>query len=138
MIQNRHITVRTSALLCLLATSSCNTATSDLDIQSKFSYPNGDYSSLGHVSAENKYFTTSFTAPVMTREVFLDLQQKALAQEPGADFVVNYVITSSVTQVPPIPVSWTTFKLEGTAIKVVEVGGQRYNGSSIPSPTRTN
>ncbi|MGD0108462.1 MAG: hypothetical protein ABSC06_31145, partial [Rhodopila sp.] len=69
--------------------------------------------------------------------VFLDLQQQALSSQPGADFVVNYVISSSVTQVPPIPVSWTTFCLEGTAIKFLEVGGQKYSGDLIPSPTRT-
>jgi hypothetical protein len=128
---------RTLVTLCTLVVVSCTSASNDLDLQSKFSYPNGDYTSLGHVSAEKKYVTASFGAPEMTREVFLDLQQQALSSQPGADFVVNYVISSSVTQVPPIPVSWTTFCLEGTAIKFLEVGGQKYSGDLIPSPTRT-
>jgi hypothetical protein len=124
-------------LLLPLMTSSCTSTSNELDIQSKFAYPNGDYTSLGHVSAEKKYFSSSFTAPVMTREVFLDLQQQALAKQPGADFLVNYVVSSSVVQVSPIPVQWTTFRLEGTALKVVEVGGQKYSDTSISSPTRT-
>lgn len=124
-------------LILPLMASSCTNASNDLDIQSKFAYPNGDYTSLGHVSAEKKYFSTSFTAPVMTRQVFLDLQQQALAQQPGAEFVVNYVVSSSVVQVPLIPAQWTTFRLEGTALKVVEVGKQTYSDANIPSQTRT-
>ncbi|HEY0183409.1 MAG TPA: hypothetical protein VGC09_11430 [Rhodopila sp.] len=124
-------------LLTALLATSCTSASSDLDIQSKFAYPNGDYTMLGTVSAQKTYTTTSFSGPVMTREVFLDLQQAALAKQPGADFVVNYVVSSTVTQVPPIPVAWTTFRLEGTALKVVEVGGQKYSDSNVLSPTRT-
>jgi hypothetical protein len=132
-IRNQH---KLLMLLAGIALSACTTTAADLTVQSKFAYPNGDYTYLGHIQAEKKYMTTSFTAPEMTRDVFLDLQKQALAQQSGADMVVNYAISSSITTVPPIPVTWTTFRLDGTAIKVLNVGKQDYNNGPIPSPTR--
>jgi hypothetical protein len=137
MNTNRPVTNRSLLLTISLGLLGCTNTADHLSIQSKFAYPNGDYSSLGHVGAEKRYMTLSFSAPEMNREIFPDLQQRALATKPGADFVVDYFISSTVTSIPPIPVSWTTFRLDGTAIKLTELGEQQYRNGVVPSPTRT-
>jgi hypothetical protein len=136
-MSKRDLSIGKLVLLLPFAAVACSSTSNDLNVQSKFAYPNGDYTFLGHVTAEKKVFSSSFNAPVMSREVFLDLQKQALAQQPGADFIVNYVVSSTTTQVPPLPIEWSTFKLEGTALKVVEVGRQKYDGGGIPTQTRT-
>jgi hypothetical protein len=128
---------RTYLFLGVIAVSGCTTKSDDLVVQSKFAYSNGDYTYMGHVEATKKYTTSSFNVPEMTAEVFHQLEQQALTHQSGADFIVNYLISSSVTSVPLIPISWTTFRLDGTAVKGLKVGQQNYSDQGIPSPTRT-
>jgi hypothetical protein len=124
-------TYRTRVALCLFSFSvltGCSMNTSLLSIQDKFTYPNGDYESLGRATAKRSY-TRLFSAPVMTREVFRDLEQQALASQSGADVMVDYVISSNVIAIPYLylpAISITTFELEGTALRFRELGGQQF------------
>jgi hypothetical protein len=112
----------------------CTTSANLLSQQTKFAYPSGDYGSLGRVSAEKKY-TRFFSAPEMGQEEFQELQQQALASKPGADMLVDYLVSSDVTQVPfqflPI-VTFTTFRVEGTAMHFVELGRQQFRDPAAP------
>jgi hypothetical protein len=116
----------------------CTTSANLLSQQTKFAYPSGDYSSLGRVSAEKKY-TRLFSAPEMGQEEFQELQQQALAAKLGADMLVDYLVSSDVTQVPfqflPI-VTFTTFRLEGTAMHFIELGRQQFRDSAVPPRSR--
>jgi hypothetical protein len=112
----------------------CTTSANLLSQQSKFAYPSGDYSFLGRVSAEKKS-TRLFMAPEMGQEEFQELQRQALASKAGADMMVDYLVSSDVTQVPfqilPI-VTFTTFRVEGTAIHFIELGRQQFRDSTVP------
>jgi hypothetical protein len=123
----------------MLLIAGCSTSSNILAVQEKYTYPNGDYAPLGHISAETKY-TKLLVAPVMGREEFLNLEQKALASRPGADLIVDYLVSSNVLIVPaaflPI-VTFTTFRLEGTAAQFRELGQQRYrDGNAVPGPAK--
>jgi hypothetical protein len=123
------------ALLSTALVGGCSVKTDDLAIQSKFTYPNGEYTSLGHVKSE-KSSVSFVTGPEFNREVFQELHQKALESQPNADAIVNYVLASEVTLIPMLPISFTTFYLEGTAIKLLEVKDRpsRTNVPTAPSP----
>lgn len=135
-----HLALRHVALLVGFFTLvGCSMNTSLLSTQANFAYPNGDYEYLGRSVAEKKYVRL-FSAPVMNRETFLDLQQQALASQSGADMMVDYAISTNVVAFPylylPV-VSLTTFHLEGTALRLREVGRQQFQDGTVPSQTRT-
>lgn len=128
---------------CLVALSAtawlagCTTSGNLLSQQSRFAYPNGDYQALGRVSATRKY-TRLFTAPEMGAVEFQDLERQALATKPGADLLVDYLVQSDVTQIPlqilPI-VTFTTFRVEGTAVHFTELGRQQFRDApAAPQP----
>jgi len=120
-----------AALAAVLLTG-CGTSSNILTVQSNYTYPNGDYEMLGRAYAEQKH-TSVFSAKVMDREAFLSLQQQALATKPGADFLVDYLISTEVTQLPVLTLA--TFKLEGTAVRFRELGRQNYRDApSAPAP----
>jgi hypothetical protein len=124
-----------AAMLGAALLAGCTTSSNLLSQQSRFAYSNGDYVPLGRVSAERKY-TKVFTSPVMGREEFLELESQALATKPGADLMVDYLVSSDVTQVPlpflPI-VTFTTFRVEGTALRFTELGRQQFRDSQPPA-----
>jgi hypothetical protein len=132
--RNRMTSAATLALGTILLTG-CSTKIDELNIQSKFSYPNGDYAAVGHAHSEVSS-TSVFNTPEMTREVFQELQQQALAQNGGADDLIDYIVSAKTTNI--FIVNTTTFSLDGTAIKVKNLDGQLYqNGAPILSPTRS-
>jgi hypothetical protein len=120
------------ALIGTMLLGGCTTSANYLTVQSKYSYPNGDYEFVGRAAAEKKY-TRVLSTPVMGQEEFLQLEQEALASQPGADFLVDYLITSDVTTLSPLPVTLATFRLEGTAVRFRELGQQQFRG--VPSAT---
>jgi len=117
----------------------CTTSSNLLAVQAKYTYPGGDYEPRGYAVGEVKY-TRFFSAPVMDREVFLSLQQKALDSRPDSDLLVNYLVSSNVVMVPfnflPV-VSFTTFRVEGTAIKFRSLGVQQFRDTPAAVPNRT-
>jgi hypothetical protein len=125
---------RLGIFAAVLVLTGCTTSANLLSQQSKLAYPNGDYEFLGRVSAEKKY-TRLFAAPEMGQEEFQELQRQALASKPGADMMVDYLVSSDVTQVPfqilPI-ITFTTFRVEGTAIHFIELGRQQFRDSVVP------
>jgi hypothetical protein len=126
------------SLLGILALAGCTTSASVLTVQSRFAYPNGDYASLGQAVAERSYVRVLF-APVMDREIFVELEQQALATRPGADLMVDYMVASDVFAMPAVflpLVTYTTFRLEGTAIRFRELGRQELGAGALPAPTR--
>lgn len=56
----------------ILTVCGCTTTSNTRTLQSKFSYPNGDYTPLGSVSAE-KSRTTFWNAAVMDKATFDEL-----------------------------------------------------------------
>jgi hypothetical protein len=124
-----------AALFGAALLTGCTTSSNLLSQQSRFAYSNGNYVPLGRVSAERKY-TKVFTSPVMGREEFLELESQALATKPSADLMVDYLVSSDVTQIPlpflPI-VTFTTFRVEGTALRFTELGRQQFRESQAPA-----
>jgi hypothetical protein len=108
--------------IAITAIGGCAQTSSYRQLQSKFSFPNGDYVPLGNVSAEVSR-TTFWNAPLMDKASFDELTQAALRQK-GGDILVDYVITADVTRVPLLPVAFTTFKIDGTAVRQVVIGRQ--------------
>jgi hypothetical protein len=134
MLQNRRQLIL-AITLGALSLAGCSATSDTLQIQSDFSYPNGDYASLGHAHAEQNTTRLFFDAPVMTKEVYVQLKNDALTKT-GGDDLIDYLISTETTNY--ILITTTRFSLDGTAIKVTRVGGQIYNkGQAIPSPTRT-
>lgn len=119
----------------LFLVSGCSSGTNDLVIQSKFAYPNGDYNDLGPTFAE-KSVTSFLSPPPMDKALFSELNNEALNKKPGADQLVDYVISNNVTSFGIVPVYQSTFRLEGTAIKIVNLKPQTYKDGKIPSQTR--
>jgi len=128
----------TTALFGMALLAGCTTSSNMLSPQTKFAYANGDYTPIGHASAERKY-TRFFSAPEMGREEFLELERQALASKPGADLLVDYLVSSDVTQVPfsilPI-VTFTTFRVEGTAMRFTQLGNQQFRAAPASPPAR--
>jgi hypothetical protein len=124
------------AVITGLMVAGCTTSSNVLSQQSKFVYANGDYALQGRASAERKYIRL-FSAPEMGQAEFRDLERQALASKPGTDILVDYLVSSDVTQVPfqffPI-VTFTTFRVEGTAVRFVELGRQQFRDAT-PAPT---
>ena len=123
--RNSFLSVAALALGSLLL-AGCSSKVDDLELQSKFTYPNGDYAAIGHAHAEMQSITF-FTAPIMTREVFQTLHQQALTQNGGADDLVDYIVSAKTTSL--LFATQTTFSLDGTAIKITNLGGQIYNNA---------
>lgn len=131
------------ALACAAMLAGCTTSANVLSQQSRFAYPNGNFAPQGYAAAERKY-TRFFTAPEMGPLEFQELEREALATKPGADLLVDYLVESKVTQVPfqflPI-VTFTTFRVEGTAMRFTELGRQQFRDAPAgpapaPAPVR--
>lgn len=120
----------------LFVVAGCSSGANDLVIQSKFAYPNGDYTDLGPTFAE-KSVTSFLSPPTMDKALFNELSNEALSKKQGSDQLVDYVISNNVTSFAIVPVYQSTFRIEGTAIKLVNAKPQNYVDGKIQSPTRT-
>lgn len=120
--------MKTPRYLCLfiavLTLCGCTITNSTRVVQNKFAFPNSDLTPLGAVSAEESH--TSFLPPTLDKDVYDEMTQSALKQK-GGDTLTDYVLTSSSTY-PILPIIWfTTFKIDGTAVKVTQIGRQELH-----------
>ncbi len=92
-------------------------------LQDKFAFPNSDLTPLGHVSAEVSH-TTFLVPPDLNKEAYDELSQEALKQK-GGDTLTDSVVTSDTTCV--LLICSATFKVDGTAVKVVQLGRQELH-----------
>jgi len=111
--------------LALAGVYGCSNTSSSRVLQNKFVFPNSDLTPLSTVHAE-KSETSFLTAPPMDKAELDELTREAL-QQKGGDTLIDYVVSSEVTFIPPIPVYLTTVSLDGTAVRVVEIGRQQLH-----------
>lgn len=123
--------MKTKNILCLVTVLLLNTGcTVGMDNRfspaSHFIHPNSNVKILGPVTVEQTGGMSLFVPPPIRTSTDDDkLYQAALKQQPGADVIVDYVVSTRVTMIP-IPyltLFTTTHKLEGFAAKKV-VGNQ--------------
>ncbi len=98
----------------------CSTTRGTFEPTTHFAYPNSNVQPMGHISAtvsEGSFLIP----PTLDKEKVLKLMNDALAQQPGADAVVNYRLDTTYTGYLIYYVQ--TVKLEGTAVKM-QVGEQ--------------
>ena len=114
------IFLKASAVIGCAMLSACTYKIADLELSSKYTFPQGDYAPVGHVHSEVTA-TSYFTTPVMTREIFQELQRKAL--EKGGDEVIDFTLRSSNTTFFYV-INHATFTMDGTAIKITQIGNQ--------------
>lgn len=112
------------ALLTLVFTAflmGCSSTIGTFTPSTNFTYPNSNVRPLGHVkvSAKKEDF---FFAPALTKDNVTDLMNDALAQQPGADMLVNYRLDTTYTMFPFYYIQ--TITLEGTAVDMITLGEQ--------------
>ena len=108
-----------SCLTGLLALSSgCTTQYGALVPKSVFIYPNSNVTPLGPVKAE-KTKIWPFIVPSLTFKDLDGTYDKALAQAPGANLLINYNEDTSLTTILFIHI--LNYKIDGQAAKM-EIG----------------
>lgn len=118
--------LRNTCILSLIfLICACSASTSARVLQNKFAFPNSDLSPLGTVHAEASK-TSFLTDSPMDKDRLDGLMRDAL-QQKGGDTLVDYVLTTQVVFLPPIPVYFMKYTLDGTAVKVVEIGRQELH-----------
>jgi hypothetical protein len=90
---------------------------------SHFVYPNSNVTKLGPVSSSATGASLFVLPPMRSPELDRELYTRALAQQAGADTIVDYVVVSRVTMIPFLNIFVVTHELKGTAAKA-EVGRQ--------------
>jgi len=83
---------------------------------SKFVYPNSNVEPLGNVYATESWTGLFFPQPLGVEEINY-VMNTALRQK-GADLLINYKMTVSVTTFPIIPIYITDLTVMGTAAKM--------------------
>lgn len=111
--------------MCLSFVAGCSTKTGNFITQSRFSYPNSNVTPLGHVEASITK-TTFVINPSFDEQDARDLYEKALAQKPGADLLIDYKADTETTiicpiVIPPFCIITMTTTVSGTAAKM-EIG----------------
>ncbi|MCL7423329.1 MAG: hypothetical protein M8364_20785 [Methylobacter sp.] len=110
----------TSLAALALSQSGCSTTHGTFEPTAHFAYPNSNVQPMGHVSATVKE-GMFLIPPTLNKEKVLKLMSDALAQQPGADAIINYRLDTTYTMYPFYYVQ--TVKLEGSAAKM-QVGEQ--------------
>ncbi|WP_347989658.1 hypothetical protein [Methylomonas sp. AM2-LC] len=110
----RLLTV-TSIVALSLFQIGCSSTHGTFEPTTHFAYPNSNVQPLGHISAEVKE-GMFLIPPKLTKEKVLKLMSDALAEQPGADTIINYRLDTTYTSYPFYYVQ--TVKLEGTAAKM--------------------
>jgi len=89
---------------------------------SQFAYPNSNVKTLGPVSAKVSK-TVWFGNPEFTVEDIKRVYNEALAQQQGANILINYKEDTTVITYGPIPATTVEYYIEGEAAKM-DVGKQ--------------
>jgi hypothetical protein len=110
----------TSLVALALSQIGCSTTHGAFEPTAHFAYPNSNVQPMGHVSAIVKE-GMFLIPPTLNKEKVLKLMSDALAQQPGADAIINYRLDTTYTMYPFYYVQ--TVKLEGSAAKM-QVGEQ--------------
>ncbi|WP_036247058.1 MULTISPECIES: hypothetical protein [Methylobacter] len=110
----------TSLVALALSQIGCSTTHGTFEPTAHFAYPNSNVQPMGHVSATVKE-GMFLIPPTLNKEKVLKLMSDALAQQPGADAIINYRLDTTYTMYPFYYVQ--TVKLEGSAAKM-QVGEQ--------------
>lgn len=98
----------------------CAVTAGHFNTETHFSFPNSNVVPLGQVKSTMSRW--SFLFPNVTGDEALGLMKEAIAQQSGADLVINYVLDTKTTIFPPF-IYKTDMVLEGTAAKM-EIGEQ--------------
>ena len=88
--------------------------------ESHFSYTNSNITPLGHVKSTLTRW--SFLSLPVEGDDALTLVNEAIAQKPGADLMINYVLDTKITMLP-LYIFKADMVVEGTAAKM-EIGEQ--------------
>lgn len=102
--------------------AACSMTAGGVGEKTHFSFPNSNVSPLGPVKVEKVKWSWIFPRNFSAQEM-KDMLNEALAQQAGADLVINYKTDVTVTVVPILNIIKTTFVLQGTAADMV-VGEQ--------------
>lgn len=106
--------------LSLGVTTGCAVTAGRFNTETHFSFPNSNVVPLGQVKSTMSRW--SFLFPKVTADDALGLMKEAIAQQSGADLVINYVLDTKTTIFPPF-IYITDIVLEGTAARM-EIGEQ--------------
>ncbi len=104
--------------LCM--TAGCGSKLGSFDSESHFSFPNSNVTPLGQVKSSLSRWSF-FVFPVEGDDA-LNLVNEAMAQKPGADLMINYVLDTKMVMFPPLFYK-ADMTVEGTAAKM-EIGEQ--------------
>jgi hypothetical protein len=100
----------------------CFVTSSTRALSSNFAFPNSDLVPIGPVSAETTHWSF-IMAPSLDKPEFDELVQDALREKSGGT-LVDYVIEVD-TFYPLLPlVYYSTFTINGTAVRVTQIGRQ--------------
>ena len=106
----------------LLSATGCSTTLGRQVPNSQFAYPNSNVTALG--PAQGKVVKWSFFVPPdLTVADIRGAYNKALAQQQGANILINFKEDTTFTAFPIIMISAIEYKVDGTAAKM-EVGTQ--------------
>jgi hypothetical protein len=103
----------------LLSFSACTYTTGSTDTEVYFTYPNSNVEPLGKVKASVS--KGGFFSVDLTEEDLIELLDEALAQQQGADNIINYTLTTELTNFVFVPYFTVETTIEGQAVKM-EVG----------------
>lgn len=109
------------SLSSLLLAGCTYTYVGQLDPQSHYDYPNSNVYPLGHATGQASE-TSFFMPPTVTSALQYEAISKALEQQAGADLLVNSFHFVDITSLPILPIYTLTYRVEGTAAKMPEVG----------------
>jgi hypothetical protein len=98
----------------------CAVKGGNFSTETHFSFPNSNVVPLGQVKSSMSKW--SFLFPDVSGNETLELMKEAIAQQPGADMLINYVLDTENTMFLPF-VYKIDMVLEGTAAKM-QIGEQ--------------
>ena len=118
-----NILSRFCLAIAAVALCGCLQTSSSRVLSTRFAFPNSDLTPIGPVKNETTQFSVLFF-PTMDKAAFDELTQGALKQD-GGDTLVDYVLTTTVIY-PILPIYYTKYDVEGTSVRVVEIGRQQF------------
>ena len=99
----------------VLFEAGCSMTHGSFEPSTHFAFPNSNVQPMGHINASVSEGAFIFP-PSLDKEKVLKLMNDALAQQPGADTIINYRFDTTYTMYPFYTVQLV--KLEGTAAKM--------------------